>query len=147
MYTNKHYAGPRNFSGLIDDILQNGMKIWNEDLRHDNHTGHVPVNIQENEKSYDLQVVAPGIAKEDIKVNVEKNVLTISYEHKEENKDQQTGKWLRTEFRTRSFKRSFTLNEKIDTTGISAKYDNGVLNITLPKKEEVAPSALEISVA
>lgn len=147
MYTNRNFNNARNFGGFIDDVLQNGLKALNEELRFDERFGHVPVNILENEKSYEIHVVAPGIKKEEFKLNVEKNVLTISYEHKEENKEQQTGKWLRTEHRTRSFKRSFTLNEKVDSAKITAQYNDGVLNISLPKKENVEQAAQSIVVA
>ena len=81
-----------------------------------------------------------------MKISVDKNLLQISYEHKEENKDQQTGKWIRNEYKMRSFKRSFTLNEKIDAGKISAKYADGVLVIGLPKKEVTEPTVHEIAV-
>jgi len=146
MYTNnKFYGMPQTFGNFIEDVFQNGVKAWNNEQR-DEKSGRVPVNIQETEKNFELSVVAPGEKKEDIKINVEKNVLTISYEHKEEMKEQ-TSKSLRTEFRQRSFKRSFTLNEKIDTTGISARYNDGILYVSLPKKATTEQPAQQISVA
>jgi len=137
---------PQTFGNFIEDVFQNGIKTWNNDMRHDEKNGRVPVNIQETDKNFELSVVAPGVKKEDIKINVEKNVLTISYEHKEEMKEQ-TSKSLRTEFRQRSFKRSFTLNEKIDTTGINARYNDGILHVSLPKKETTEQPVQQISVA
>lgn len=147
MYTNnKIYGMPRTFGNFFEEVLQNGMKAWTDDQRPEEKNGRVPVNIQETEKSFELNVVAPGLKKEDIKVNMDKNVLTISYEHKEE-MNEQSAKSLRTEFRQRSFKRSFTLNEKIDTTGISARYTDGILYISLPKKELTEQPVQQISVA
>lgn len=144
MYRNKHYfnMAPGAFSSLIEDAFHNGWNKINEEI----HTGSVPVNIQETDKNYDLHVIAPGLSKEDFKISVDRNLLHISYEHKDEKKEQD-GKMLRTEYHTRSFKRTFTLTEKIDTAHISAKYTDGILYVTLPKKENVEQSNQEIIVA
>ncbi len=142
MYTKTNFGMmPRTMSNLVDDIFFNGFHRP-EDARNN----HVPVNIKETEASYDLHVVAPGLKKEDFKITVDKDMLTISFEHKEENKETTEGKWLRSEYRMRSFKRNFTMNDKVDTTRISAKYTDGVLLVTLPKKEESAPATHEIAV-
>ena len=134
---------PRTISGLMEDVLHNGWSRINEEV----NSFTAPVNIQETDKSYELHLVAPGLKKEDFKINLEKNVLTVSFEQKEENKEQgQDGKWLRNEYQLKSFKRSFSLNEKVDTTNIAAKYNDGVLLVTLPKKEVSEPAATEISV-
>jgi HSP20 family protein len=110
---------------------------------------NAPVNIKETEKSYELHLVAPGLKKEDFKISIDRNILNISFEHKTEQKEQgqpEEGKWLRSEYRTRSFKRSFTLNEKIDVANIAAKYADGVLVVTLNKKEVSVPATVEIAV-
>lgn len=145
MYQKRSYGiMPATFGGLLENMLNNGISRINEDA----NTGSTPVNIHETDKGYDLHVVAPGIRKEDFKINVDKNVLTVSYEHKEETKeegkDESQVKFLRTEYSVKSFKRSFTLNEKIDTTAISAKYSDGILNVSLPKKENAEVPAKEI---
>ena len=141
----KNGVMPRTIGGLIEDIFQNGIqKVWGEE--NWNERADAPVNIQESEKSYDLQVVAPGLKKEEFKLNVDRNVLTISYEHKEEAKDD-AGKWLRSEYKMRSFKRSFTLNDKINASGIGAHYTDGVLHVTLPKKEQAEPTVQSINVS
>ena len=90
-------------------------------------------------------MVAPGFEKNDFNVNLEKNILTVSAERKSEaeNKDE---KQIRKEYSYRSFKRSFTIDEKVDSEKIEAKYVNGVLTLNLPRKEEVKASAKEISV-
>jgi HSP20 family protein len=78
-------------------------------------------------------------------MNVEKNILTISFEQKQEN--EKTGlKAIRNEFSFNDFKRSFNLDEKINSEAIEAKYEDGILKITLPKKEEVKPEVKQISI-
>jgi HSP20 family protein len=146
MYNRRSYAVlPRTFTGLMEDIMNNG---WNKPA-DDNSSYAAPVNIKETGSSYELHVVAPGLKKEDFKLNIEKNTLHISYEHKEKEQnqgEQNDEKWLRSEFKTRSFKRSFNLNEKVDADKISARYEDGVLYITLPKKEVSEPAVHEIHV-
>ena len=90
-------------------------------------------------------MVAPGFEKADFKINLDQNVLTISGEKKEEVKDE-SKKQIRKEYSNRSFKRSFTLDEKIEASGIEATYVNGVLTLNLPKKEIVKPAAQEINI-
>jgi HSP20 family protein len=104
------------------------------------------VNIHETSDSYHLELIAPGLKKEDFKVNIEKGLLTISYEKKDEseNKDYKT---RRREFNVTSFKRSFSVDDKINAEGIQAKYENGILKLFLPKKEEVKSLPKEIAIA
>ena len=104
-----------------------------------------PVNISENEQAYVLELNVPGRNKEDFKLNVENGLLTISYEKKAEAEDK-AQKFVRKEFTFSSFKRSFSLDEKINADAIEAKYENGILTVTLPKKEEVKNSPKQISV-
>jgi HSP20 family protein len=135
---------PRNFGALIEDIFNNGLnRVWNEDSLTDR--SDVPVNIRETDKSYELELIAPGLKKEEFKINIDKSILTLSFEHKEEEKAQ-TEKLLRTEYKRRSFKRSFTLNDKVDASQISARYTDGVLYVTLPKKEQHEVTSQEINV-
>jgi len=143
MYKRNFGFAPRTFGGLMEDVISNG---WNHVNEHISATV-APVNIQETEKSYELHVVAPGLKKEDFRINVEQTTLTISYDQKTEQKEETNdSKWLRNEYRTRSFKRSFTLNDKIDTGKIAAKYADGILEVSMPKKENSEPQKHEISV-
>lgn len=133
-----------NFGALIDSIFDgkfNGM------FREEHHTSltQPPVNIYEKENGFHIQVMAPGVAKEEIKLSVMDNMLTITYEQHEPAKDVK-GKLLRNEFGIRSFKRNFTLGEKVDAEKINAAYEQGILNIFLPKKEPVKPAQIEISI-
>jgi HSP20 family protein len=104
-----------------------------------------PVNISEDEQGFTLELNVPGRNKEDFKLNVENGLLTISYEKKEE-AENIPQKFVRKEFTYPSFKRSFTLDEKINAEAIGAKYENGILKITLPKKEEVKNAPKQISI-
>ncbi len=142
MYTKRSFAvTPRSLGGFFEDVLNTGWN-FNDEAR----SFSVPVNIQDTDKSYELHLVAPGLKKEDFKLNLDRDILTISFEHKEENKEGQEGKWIRNEYTVKSFKRSFTMNDKVDARNISAKYADGILVVTLPKKEPVEPTTQEIAV-
>jgi len=146
MYHNRNFNHiiNRGFGGIMEDILQNGKVLTDELLNEDKM--HIPVNIIEHENNYALQVVAPGLKKDAIKLNLEKNILSISFEQKKEENTEVKGKMLRNEYKFKSFKRSFTLNDKISTSGIEAKYNDGILEITLPKKENAAPESQTINI-
>jgi HSP20 family protein len=106
------------------------------------------VNVKETEKSFHIELAAPGLEKGDFKVEVDKNVLTISAEKetKKEEKDKE-GRYTRREFGYTSFKRSFTLSEDlVDGEKVDAKYENGVLHVDLPKKKEQTKAIKQISV-
>lgn len=104
-------------------------------------------NIAENEKDYKIEVAAPGLQKEDFKVQVENGVLTVSGEKEEEEKEERKN-YRRKEFSYRSFSRSFTLPENSLPDKIEAKYDNGILTLSLPKKEvAVSKPVKEIKVS
>ena len=107
--------------------------------------GFIPANIRETAEGYHLELIAPGFDKQDFKVNIDKNILTISAEKKSEEKKEED-KIIRREYSFRSFSRSFTLNDTIDAAKIGAKYDNGVLAVQLPKKEEVKVMPKEITI-
>ncbi len=144
MYTKRNFGMmPRTVNGLMEDIFFNGLNRMSEEPGY----AQVPVNIKETTDAFEVHAIAPGLKKEDFRINVDKNNLTVSFDHKEEQKETaEDGKWLRSEYKMRSFKRSFTLNEKIDTSKISAKYADGVLVVNLPKKEVSEPATMEISV-
>jgi HSP20 family protein len=98
--------------------------------------GMVPaVNIREGEDNFVLDVAAPGMKKEDFKINLDNNVLTISSEQKNEN-EEKNEKYTRKEFFYNAFSRSFTLPKTIDLDKIRADYKDGVLSVSLPKRED-----------
>jgi len=103
------------------------------------------VDIYETENSYVLKADLPGIRKEDINLDVNNNTLTIKGDKKFEEKVEKDN-YLRIERRYGSFSRSFTLSEKVDKENITANYKDGVLEVTLPKKEEAKPKEIKVEV-
>jgi HSP20 family protein len=100
---------------------------------------HVPsVNISETDTAFELALAAPGKTRKDFNVELDDHVLTVSSESKHED-ESKTEHYTRREFRYDNFQRSFRLPDTIDTAGIHAKYDNGILTISLPKHEEAIP--------
>ncbi len=99
------------------------------------------VNVKETETDFKIEVAAPGLKKDDIKVELENGVLTISAENKTEKQESdKDGKYTRREFSYSSFSRSFTVNEDtVDIEKIEGKYEDGVLNLVLPKKAKSEP--------
>lgn len=121
-------------------------EFW-KDFSNVGTTSYVPsVNIREEEARYWLELSAPGYRKEDISISVENEVLTISGTTSEEN-EEKNDNYVSREFRTGSFKRSFNLGQLIDTDRINAKYENGILNVELPKVETAVRKPKEIQVA
>jgi len=135
---------PANGFNLLDNFFNELPTFFKDDFGT-KAQGFIPVNVKETKDAYQLEVVAPGFEKNDFNVNLEKNILTISAEKKTEsgNKDE---KQILKEYNYHSFKRSFTVDEKVDAEKIEAKYVNGVLTLNLPRKEEVKVSAKEILV-
>ena len=134
---------PANLGIFFDELLTNFPANWGKDTQDNSIVP--PTNIHETNEGYHVEVSAPGRNKEDFNLNVEKNLLTILFEKKEVSEDK-TYKTIRKEFTYGSFKRSFSLDEKIDTTGIQAKYEQGVLKVFLPKKEEVIVTPQKIAI-
>ena len=100
-----------------------------------------PVNIKETDDSFLVELMAPGMNKEDFNIELDNDLLTISAEVKTEKTEGEEGKFTRKEFSFSSFKRSFTLPETVKDEEINASYENGILKITLPKIEEALPTA------
>lgn len=94
------------------------------------------VNIFENEDKYEIEVAAPGLEKEDFKVDVQNGHLLVYSEKKDKKEEKEKGKVVRSEFRYSSFQRTFALPEEVDVAAIKATHKNGVLAIELPKKPE-----------
>ena len=133
----------RSFNGLVEDIL-NELPTSFGSFR-ENVLAPL-VNIRETKYGYDLELVAPGRSKEDFKINLEKNILTISSEMDSQQSNTED-KQIRKEFNFQPFKRSFTVDDKIASDKIEAKYENGLLKLHLPKNEEVKATVKEITIA
>jgi len=132
-------AQPR-FSDIFDDLFERNLNKWNE-----NNIAPA-ANILEGEKEFKLEIAAPGLSKEDFRISLDKNILTVSSEKEAETKDEN---YTRYEFSYGRFSRSFALPKSIDTEQISAKCENGILKISLPKKKEeiLANATREIAIA
>lgn len=118
-------------------------RFWDNDFFSNCWEADMPaVNVKENRKSFKVDISVPGFDKEDIHIDVNQNILTISGK-KEMNKEEkdEDDRILREEFSSSSFSRSFTLPEDIDTEAIEANQKDGVLRITLPRKEKALESA------
>ncbi|MFZ1528183.1 MAG: Hsp20/alpha crystallin family protein [Ferruginibacter sp.] len=140
--TNSNFS--KTLDGLMNEIFNELPSTLSKTVRED-VLHFPPVNITEQEAGYVLELSAPGFEKPDFKVNLDGNMLTISTEKKEE-KAEDTGKLIRREFSHKAFKRSFTIDEKIDAEKINARYENGILKLDLPKKEIAKPEAKQIAI-
>ena len=121
-----------------DDFFNRGMMNWGLSNFSDSGSTLPAVNIKETENSYEVEMAAPGLKKEDFKIELENNMLTISSEKTEEREEgDEKEKYSRREFSYQSFQRSLSLpKEVVDEEKIKAHYKDGVLQLTIPKKEE-----------
>ena len=126
-------------SERMPSVFDDFFKPWNEWFDNGGFFGktmNVPaVNITEHTNEFLVSLAAPGLKKDDFNIDVDGNMLTISSE-KEENKEEKDKKFTRKEYNYTSFSRSFTLPDEIAKDKIIAKYEDGVLKLTLPRKEE-----------
>jgi HSP20 family protein len=137
-----NHVPAQKFGNLFDEFF-NELPAFTG--REWNNWSFPPVNIHETPDAYHVELSVPGRSKEDFIVNIENGLLTVSFEKKEETKNEDY-KTVRREFSYRSFKRSFNLDERIDAEKIQAKYENGLLKLLLPKKEETKESAKQITI-
>lgn len=121
---------------LIDDFF--GRDLIGSFFNDQTGISMPAVNIVENADAFKIEVAAPGLDKNDFKIDLENNLLTISAE-KEMNKEEKEEKYMRREFSYSSFKRSFSLPVTVNAEQIAASHKDGILAITLPKKEEAKP--------
>lgn len=134
----------KSFTNLVDEIFTGVPAMFKNEI-NSKLNANAPVNIVEKENAYQIDVMAPGFDKNDFKVNLENSVLTISAEKTEES-TLENNKNIKKEFYVKSFKRIFTVDNKIDTDNISAKYVNGILIVTLNKKEEAKATSKSIEI-
>ena len=120
---------PTSFSNLVD-------RFFNESIARNGGSTFVPkVDIAESENSFELQIAAPGMAKEEFKIEVDVNYLTVSGERKFTNEKKEKN-FHSIETQYGAFSRSFSLPENVDATKINARYNNGILELTIPKDEK-----------
>ena len=123
--------GYPTFTNLFEDIFSNA------------ESGHIfknnetlpSVNIAENNDGFKIEFAVPGLTKKEFKIDLDNNVLTVGSEKKEE-KEENNQNFTRREFNYSSFTRSFTLPDSANGENITVEYENGILNIQIPKSEE-----------
>jgi HSP20 family protein len=131
-------AGP-----VFNDIFES---IMNDTFLSDRMVSRVPaVNISETDGHYHIELAAPGLKKEDFKVNLDRDVLTISAEHRDEQTENDK-KYNKREYSYTSFVRSFTLPDSADDEGIDAEYTDGVLKINVAKRPEAMRASRQIEI-
>lgn len=123
------------FPSLLSDFFDNNRFFGNHWFEKEFNNSLPAVNIKEDGKQFDIEFAAPGFNKNDFKIDVENNVMTVSAEKKEE-KNEENKRFTRREFNYNSFSRSFTLPQSVNADKIDAKYNEGVLHLQVPKKEE-----------
>ena|SRR5690606_2558512 len=134
---------------LFDDFFNRDIFNWGTNNFSDTNTTIPAVNIKETSENYEVEVAAPGMSKSDFKVELDGNMLTISSEKSSERMNDENEKYSRREFSYQSFQRTFNLpKEVVDIENIQAKYEDGLLHLMIPKKEEARkkpPRQIEIS--
>ena len=134
----------KSFDGLMNEVFNelptNFGKSLREDVLH-----FPPANIIENNEQYKIEMAAPGMDKADFKINLDDKILTITADKKAATETKEE-KLIRKEFSYKSFNRSFTMDEKIDSANITARYENGILKLELPKREEIKGGAKQITI-
>mgnify|MGYP000908498462 CR=1 FL=1 len=131
------------FNNTLPSLLENFFETdwfdWASRNFSETNTTLPSVNIKEDGNGYEVEVAAPGLNKEDFKIEINDNVLSISSEKKVTNETKEGQRFTRREFSYQSFCRTFTLPNTIETDKIDAKYESGILRISIPKKEEAKP--------
>jgi HSP20 family protein len=133
----------QNVNPFFNDVFES---IFNDSFLSDKLATRVPaVNIAETENEFHIELAVPGLKKEDFKISLDKNVLSISAEKKTENVEEGK-KYSKKEYSYNSFVRSFTLPETVDHAKIEAEYTDGILKLIVAKKEEAKIQSREIAV-
>lgn len=130
------------FADSFDDLIRRVFRPvrWDADVQ----PLQIKVDVEENDKAYTVKAELPGIKKEDISVQIEGNQVSIAAEAKQEKDVKENGKVIRSERYYGSLYRSFSLGQDVDQAGASAKYLDGILQLTLPKKVGSAAKKLTV---
>ncbi|WP_299671048.1 Hsp20/alpha crystallin family protein [uncultured Polaribacter sp.] len=128
---------------FLDRFFSNDFEGWNRNNYSNTNTTLPSVNIKENTDAFFVEVAAPGFEKSDFKIELNNDLLTISSEKQIENEVKDDERISKQEFSYQSFTRSFTLPELVEDDKISATYENGILSLTIPKKEEAKPKPIK----
>jgi HSP20 family protein len=157
-------AAPAAFGSVLDQLFPKTVSTLLDDAfwgLGDPHASLVaPVNILEKVNSYELEITAPGFHKSDFQLKIDGNTLTVSIGQQDDhrtdaaqaeanpgqNKENTQPQWIRREFTRQAFQRHFELGDTVDREKISARYDSGILYLTLPKKENLRPASRQIEI-
>ena len=124
----------RNLPGLFDEFFEGNLL---PNFIEEGAWKSTPaVNIYENSEKFEIEIAAPGLEKEDFKIDLKNDYLTVSSEKRDKKEETEKGKVVRSEFRYSSFQRSFAMPKEVNISDIKASHKNGVLTIELPKKVE-----------
>lgn len=138
-----------SMSGLFDDFFARDLAGWGLNNNSSTNTTIPAVNIRETNENFEVEMAAPGMTKDDFKVELDENLLTITSEKENRHEEKEGEKYTKREFSYQSFQRSFQLpKDVVDEDKIEAKYVNGVLHLVIPKKEEAKqrpPRMIQIS--
>jgi HSP20 family protein len=132
------------WTNLFNDFINQDWNDWSLGNYSMTNTTLPSVNIIETTEKFEVEMAAPGMEKEDFKLETKQNVLTISSEKKDERTNSEEGRFTKREFSYQSFCRSFSLPATVDSDKIKAKYENGILKILIPKKEEAKPKPVRM---
>ncbi|MGD9991773.1 MAG: Hsp20/alpha crystallin family protein [Salinivirgaceae bacterium] len=136
------------FPTLFDRFFENDLFDWSNRNFSSTNTTLPSVNIKETNDDFEVEVAAPGLSKTDFKIELNHDVLTVSSDKEVKNETKDGQQFTRREFSYQSFSRSFTLPNSADSDKIKALYENGILKIVIPKKEEAKPKpARQIAIA
>lgn len=128
---------------LFDRFFENDMFDWSNRNYSNTNTTLPAVNIKEDKEGFEVEMSAPGFEKGDFKIELNNSLLTISSEKKIEKETKEGQQFTRREFSYQSFSRSFTIPETVEGEKIVAKYENGILSVSIPKKEEAKPKPVK----
>lgn len=130
-----------SFPALFDDFFNRELFNWENNNFSTTSTTVPSVNIKETADHFEVEVAAPGMEKKDFNISLSGNLLTIS-SAKQQQQERQEDNYTRREFSYQSFQRSFDLpGDVVDADKINARYENGLLQLTIPKKEEARQKA------
>ena len=131
------------YPSLFDRFFDNELFDWSSRNYSNTNTTLPSVNIKESNVDFEVEVAAPGFTKDDVKIELNHDLLTISSEKEIANETKEGQQFSLREFSYQSFSRSFTLPNTADSDKIEAKYENGILRIIIPKKEEARPKPVK----
>jgi len=138
-----------NTPTLFNDFFNRDLWDWGMRNNSTTNTSIPAVNIRETAEAFEVEVAAPGMNKDDFRIELDNNVLTISSERESRNDEKEGERYARREFSYQSFQRTFHLSKDVvDADKIQAKYENGLLRLIIPKREEAKqrpPKTIKIS--